>query len=60
MNNLIKGLEKKNPLWLLESAADAIDRAAHVMAIETVAECVENEPILDLLHDLGVNHALNR
>lgn len=35
----------------------AINRVAHVMAIETVAECTETAPILALLHELGVDHA---
>ncbi|HQT26500.1 MAG TPA: EAL domain-containing protein, partial [Burkholderiales bacterium] len=42
---------------LMRAMAEAINRAAHVMAIETVAECAENEPILELLHELGVDHA---
>jgi diguanylate cyclase (GGDEF)-like protein/PAS domain S-box-containing protein len=37
--------------------AEAINRVAHVMAIETVAECVESATILDLLRALGVDHA---
>ncbi len=37
--------------------AEAINRVAHVMAIETVAECAESVPILELLRDLGVDHA---
>ena len=37
--------------------AEAINRVAHVMAIETVAECAETEPILALLQELGVDHA---
>lgn len=37
--------------------AEAINRVAHVMAIETVAECAETAPILALLQELGVDHA---
>jgi EAL domain-containing protein (putative c-di-GMP-specific phosphodiesterase class I) len=37
--------------------AEAINRVAHVMAIETVAECAETAPILALLRELGVDHA---
>ena len=37
--------------------AEAINRVAHVMAIETVAECAESAPILALLQELGVDHA---
>ncbi len=37
--------------------AEAINRVAHVMAIETVAECAESAPIIALLQELGVDHA---
>lgn len=37
--------------------AEAINRVAHVMAIETVAECAESAPLVALLKDLGVDHA---
>jgi len=37
--------------------AEAINRVAHVMAIETVAECAETPSILTLLRELGVDHA---
>jgi diguanylate cyclase (GGDEF)-like protein len=37
--------------------AEAINRVAHVMAIQTVAECAESQNILDILKDLGVDHA---
>jgi diguanylate cyclase (GGDEF)-like protein/PAS domain S-box-containing protein len=37
--------------------AEAINRVAHVMAIETVAECAESAPVLALLRELGVDHA---
>lgn len=37
--------------------AEAISRVAHVMAIQTVAECAENQSILDILKELGVDHA---
>jgi diguanylate cyclase (GGDEF)-like protein/PAS domain S-box-containing protein len=42
---------------LTRAMADAINRVAHVMAIETVAECAESAPILALLKELGVDHA---
>ncbi len=42
---------------LMRAMAEAINRAAHVMAIETVAECAENEPIVALLLELGIDHA---
>lgn len=42
---------------LMRAMADAINRVAHVMAIETVAECAESAPILALLKELGVDHA---
>ena len=37
--------------------AEAINRVAHVMAIQTVAECAESDAILGLLKELGVDHA---
>ncbi|MDP2788383.1 MAG: EAL domain-containing protein [Pseudomonadota bacterium] len=37
--------------------AEAINRIAHVMAIETVAECAESVDIIDLLREMGVDHA---
>ena len=42
---------------LTRAMAEAINRVAHVMAIETVAECTETAPILALLQELGVDHA---
>lgn len=42
---------------LTRAIADAINRVAHVMAIETVAECAESVPVLALLKELGVDHA---
>jgi diguanylate cyclase (GGDEF)-like protein/PAS domain S-box-containing protein len=42
---------------LTRAMAEAINRVAHVMAIETVAECAESAPILALLKELGVDHA---
>ena len=37
--------------------AEAINRVAHVMAIQTVAECAESPKALALLRKLGVDHA---
>ena len=42
---------------LTRAMADAINQVAHVMAIETAAECAESAPILALLKELGVDHA---
>jgi len=42
---------------LTRAMAEAINRVAHVMAIETVAECTETAPVLALLQELGVDHA---
>ena len=42
---------------VIRAMAEAINRMAQVMAIETVAECAESEPILALLRELGVDHA---
>lgn len=36
---------------------DAINRIAHVLAIETVAACIESAPIFAQLQELGVDHA---
>jgi diguanylate cyclase (GGDEF)-like protein/PAS domain S-box-containing protein len=37
--------------------AEAISQVAHVMAMQTVAECTENEQTLRMLKELGVDHA---
>ena len=37
--------------------ARAINQVAHVMLIQTVAECVETEAALDMLRNLGIDHA---
>ncbi|WP_296443436.1 EAL domain-containing protein [Rhodoferax sp. UBA5149] len=37
--------------------ANAINQIAHVMAIQTVAECAETDIVLDMLKQLGVDHA---
>jgi diguanylate cyclase (GGDEF)-like protein len=37
--------------------AEAVNRVAHVMAIQTVAECAESQNVLDILKELGVDHA---
>jgi len=52
--SLIRTIAEDN---LTRAMAEAINRVAHVMAIETVAECTETAPILALLHELGVDHA---
>lgn len=36
---------------------EAINQLAHVMVIQTIAECAESEAILDKLRQLGVDHA---
>ncbi|MGE5026955.1 MAG: EAL domain-containing protein [Betaproteobacteria bacterium] len=36
---------------------EAINKIGHVMGIQTIAEFVENQAIMDRLHDLGVNFA---
>ena len=42
---------------VVRAMAEAINRVAHVMAIQTVAECAESDAILGLLKELGVDHA---
>jgi diguanylate cyclase (GGDEF)-like protein/PAS domain S-box-containing protein len=42
---------------LSRAMADAINHVAHVMAIQTVAECAETEDVLKTLRDMGVDHA---
>ena len=42
---------------VIRAMAEAINQVAHVMAIETVAECAESASILALLRELGVDHA---
>ena len=37
--------------------AKAINQVAHVMTIQTVAECAESQAVLDILKELGVDHA---
>lgn len=55
----IDGLFIKN---ILEDAVDramveAIARVAHVMGLQTVAEFVENQDVMDLLAELGIDYA---
>ncbi|OQW94816.1 MAG: hypothetical protein BWK79_04730 [Beggiatoa sp. IS2] len=38
------------------AAVESINKIGHVMGIETVAECVENDEILDKLREMGVNY----
>ncbi|MCU7915786.1 MAG: EAL domain-containing protein [Candidatus Thiodiazotropha sp. (ex Gloverina cf. vestifex)] len=40
-----------------ESMVDAINRIGHIMGLETIAECVENEEILGRLVGMGVDYA---
>src|SRR5574340_590536 len=42
---------------LNRAVVDAINRIAHVMAIETVAECTETDRVVTILKDLGIDHA---
>ena len=39
------------------AVAEGINRIAHVMAIETVAECAETEEILAIAREIGIDHA---
>lgn len=40
-----------------ESMVDAINRIGHIMGLETIAECVENEETLQRLTRMGVDYA---
>ncbi|MEJ2590502.1 MAG: EAL domain-containing protein [Candidatus Thiodiazotropha sp.] len=40
-----------------ESMVDAINRIGHIMGLETIAECVENDEILQRLTAMGVDYA---
>lgn len=51
--DLILSMEKDHLTCII---AAAINRIAHVMAIETVAECAESEPVLALLEQLDIDH----
>jgi diguanylate cyclase (GGDEF)-like protein/PAS domain S-box-containing protein len=37
--------------------AEAINQVAHVMRIQTIAECAESQTVLDILKEMGVDHA---
>ena len=52
--NVVRGIVEDR---VGRAIAMAINQVAHVMAIQTVAECAETSKILDLLKDLGVDHA---
>ena len=39
------------------AVAEGINRIAHVMAIETVAECAETDEILAIAREIGIDHA---
>jgi EAL domain-containing protein (putative c-di-GMP-specific phosphodiesterase class I) len=39
------------------AVADAINRIAHVMMIQTVAECTETDAVVTILKELGIDHA---
>jgi EAL domain-containing protein (putative c-di-GMP-specific phosphodiesterase class I) len=45
----------QNPIDL--AMVEAINRIGHVMGIQTIAEFVEDEAILEKLRALGVNYA---
>jgi diguanylate cyclase (GGDEF)-like protein/PAS domain S-box-containing protein len=42
---------------LNRAVAEAINQIAHVMAIQTVAECAETDPVITILKELGIDHA---
>src|SRR5574340_271197 len=39
------------------AVAEAINRVAHVMTIQTVAECTETDSVFTILKELGIDHA---
>jgi diguanylate cyclase (GGDEF)-like protein/PAS domain S-box-containing protein len=42
---------------LNRAVAEAINRVAHVMTIQTVAECTETAAVVTVLKELGIDHA---
>jgi diguanylate cyclase (GGDEF)-like protein/PAS domain S-box-containing protein len=42
---------------LNRAVAEAINRIAHVMAIQTVAECTETDVVVTILKEMGIDHA---
>lgn len=42
---------------LNRAVAEAINRVAHVMTIQTVAECTETTAVITVLKELGIDHA---
>ena len=42
---------------LNRAVAEAINRVAHVMTIQTVAECTETDAVVMVLKELGIDHA---
>ena len=42
---------------LNRAVADAINRIAHEMGIQTVAECTETDGVVTILKELGIDHA---
>jgi EAL domain-containing protein (putative c-di-GMP-specific phosphodiesterase class I) len=39
------------------AVAESINRVAHVMTIETVAECTETNAVVTILKEMGIDHA---
>lgn len=42
---------------LSRAVAEGINRIAHVLSIQTVAECTETDLVVSILKDLGIDHA---
>jgi diguanylate cyclase (GGDEF)-like protein len=42
---------------LNRAVAEAINRVAHVMTIQTIAECTETDAVVMVLKELGIDHA---
>ncbi len=52
--SFVKNLTKSSVDYGL---VDCFHRIGHVMNMETIAECVEDEEILKILEEIGVNYA---
>ena len=50
-------LRSRIKLQYTRAMVDAINQIGHVMGIETVCEFVENEAIVQVLRDIGVDYA---
>jgi diguanylate cyclase (GGDEF)-like protein/PAS domain S-box-containing protein len=52
--SFIKGIERDE---VMQAIVESINHVGHVLELRTVAEFVENEHVLDMLKDMGVDYA---